>query len=128
MYSVFIVGKSFSPNIQFPSKDSLLHNISNDVIDGTPSAQFKIKDATPFSIGDAFISAGSVCAPKNNASIGSLFAETADTKTLFSSIFEIVNKSSDEYSESIFKWDTNLEQYIVDSGSKGFPSSHGIPP
>ena len=60
---VFIAGKSLSPNIQFPPKDSLLHNISNDVTDGAPPGQLNVNDATPFSIGDAFISAGSVCPP-----------------------------------------------------------------
>ena len=63
VFSIFIAGNSFSPNIQFPPKDSLLHNISNDVTDGAPSVQLNVNDATPSSIGDAFISAGSVCPP-----------------------------------------------------------------
>ena len=60
---MLIVGKLFNPNIQFPPKDSLLHNISNDVTDGALSDQLNVNDATPFSIGDAFMSAGFVCAP-----------------------------------------------------------------
>ena len=43
-------------------------------------------------------------------SIGSLFAETNDTDKLFSSIFEIVNKTSDSISVSILKCETNSEQ------------------
>ena len=127
---VFIAGKSLSPNIQFPSVDSLLHNTSNDVTDGAPPGQDNINDATPFSI-VALTSAGSVCAPKNNTSIGSLFADTADTNTLFSSIFEMVKKTSDDVSVSILKCETNSAQYVVASGSTGSPgspSSQGVPP
>ena len=44
------------------------------------------------------------------SSIASLFAETIDTDKLYSSIFEIVNKTSDAISVSILKCETNSEQ------------------
>ena len=47
---VLISGRLSNPNIQFPPKDSLLHNISNEVVVGAPSGHVNIIDATPFSI------------------------------------------------------------------------------